>query len=208
MQLHWSADTAHTHGDAFLARVSGLDLAETGRRYLAQTHWRAQGKPFFIDKQPPNGILAGLIHAALPGARILHLVRDPMDVCFSNWRAFFGDAYAYSYGLDTLAAHFNNSRRVMAHWHAVMPGAILDVPYAELVSAPEATLRKVFDFCGLEWESDCADLSRNAEPSATLSAAQVRGPLRRDTSDQWRRYASQLSPLRNALPDTLAVLQP
>jgi hypothetical protein len=199
MQLHWSADTANTHSDAFIARIPDLDLAETGRRYLAQTRWRAQGNAFFIDKQPPNWIFAGLIQAALPRARILHLVRDPMDVCFSNWRAFFGDAYLYSYDLGTLAAHFNDYRKVMAHWQAVMPGAILDVPYAELVNEPEATLRRVFDFCGLEWESGCADISRNAAPSATLSAAQVRTPIHTQASEQWRSYASQLSALRAAL---------
>jgi hypothetical protein len=199
MQLHGSADTARTHGDAFITRLPGLDLAETGRRYLAQTRWRAGGKAFFIDKQPPNWIFAGLIHAALPGARILHLVRDPMDVCFSNWRACFGDAYGYSYDLDTLAAHFKDYRRVMAHWHAVMPGAILDVSYAELVGESEATLRKVFDFCGLGWGPGCADISRNAEPSATLSAAQVRGPLRRDASGQWRQYAQHLARLEKIL---------
>jgi len=199
MQLHWSADTAHTHSDAFIARIPGLDLAETGRRYLAQTRWHAGGKAFFIDKQPPNWILAGLIHAALPGARILHLVRDPMDVCFSNWRTFFGDAYLYSYDLGALATRFNDYRRVMAHWHAVMPGAILDVPYAELVNEPDATLRNVFDFCGLEWEPGCADLSRNTESSATLSAAQVRGSLRRDISGQWKHYEVQLSELARAI---------
>jgi tetratricopeptide (TPR) repeat protein len=201
MQLHWSADTTHTHSDASIARIPGLYLAETGRRYLAQTQWRARDKAFFVDKPPPpNWILAGLIRAALPGARILHLVRDPMDVCFSNWRTFFGDAYVYSYDLGALAAHFNDYRRVMAHWHAVMPGAILDVSYAELVNEPDATLRNVFDFCGLEWESGCADLARNKSPSATLSAAQVRGSLRRDTSGQWRRYGSQLHALRLGLP--------
>lgn len=198
-QLHWSADTANTHSDAFIARIPGLDLAETGRHYLAQTRWRAKDKAFFIDKQPPNWIFAGLIHAALPGARILHLVRDPMDVCFSNWRAFFGDAYVYSYDLDALATHFNDYRRVMAHWHAVMPGAILDVSYAELVNEPEATLRNVFDFCGLERQPGCADITRNAAPSATLSAAQVRQPMHTQAFEQWRPYALQLSVLRSVL---------
>ena len=80
-----------------------------------------------------------------------------------------------------------------------MPGAILDVPYADLVQQPEATLRKVFDFCGLEWEPGCTDITRNAAPSATLSAAQVRGSLRADTSGQWRRYAKWLLALRALL---------
>lgn len=80
-----------------------------------------------------------------------------------------------------------------------MPGAILDVPYAEHVNEPEAILRKVFDFCGLAWESGCADITRNASPSATLSAAQVRGPLRGDASGVWRRYASHLAEFEETL---------
>lgn len=198
-QLHWMADTRNAQSDQLVARLPGLDYAELGRRYLAQTQWRANGSKFFIDKQPPNWVLAAAIHAALPEAPILNLVRDPMDTCFSNWRAYFGDACAYSYSLDTLAAHFNDYRRVLAHWHQSMPGAILDVPYADLVRDPETTMRKVFDFCGLDWQPGCTDITRNAAPSATLSAAQVRGGLRRDTGGQWRAYATQLAPLCEAL---------
>lgn len=197
-QLHWMADTRNAQSDTLVSRLPGLDHAELGRRYLAQTRWRAHGKTFFVDKQPPNWVLAAAIHSALPHAPILNLVRDPMDTCFSNWRAYFGDACAYSYDLDALAAHFNDYRRVIAHWHRLMPGAILDVPYAELVGEPEATLRKVFDFCGLNPESGCGDLGRNASPSATLSSVQVRGSLRRDTGGQWKRYASRLGGLAAA----------
>lgn len=195
-QLHWLADTRNAQSDRLVERLPGLDYAELGRRYLAQTQWRARGKAFFIDKQPPNWVLAAAIHAALPGAPILNLVRDPMDTCFSNWRAWFGDACAYSYDLDTLAAHCNDYRRVMAHWHQTMPGVILDVPYADLVSDPETTLRRVFAFCGLDWQPGCTDITHNAAPSATLSAAQVRGGVRRDTGGRWRRYAVQLRSLQ------------
>lgn len=198
-QLHWLADTRNAHSDTLVARLPGLDYAELGRRYLARTRWRAPRQRFFVDKQPPNWVLAAAIHAALPQAPILHLVRDPMDLCFSNWRAYFGTACAYSYDLDALAAYHRDYRRVMAHWHRILPGAILDVPYADLVHEPDATLRRVFDFCGLPWEPGCTDITRNAAPSATLSAAQVREPLRRDTAGQWRRYASQLAPLADAL---------
>ena len=187
-QLHWAADTRNAQSDALVSRLPHLDYAELGRRYLAQTQWRAQGKAFFIDKQPPNWLLAAAIHSALPQAPILNLVRDPMDTCFSNWRAYFGDACAYSYNLDALAEYFNDYRRVMAHWHKIMPGAILDVAYADLVHEPEATLRKVFAFCSLEWEPGCMDLARNTAPSATLSAAQVRSPLHGRAFGEWRRY--------------------
>lgn len=198
-QLHWMTDTRNAQSDQLVERLSGLDYAELGRRYLTQTQWRAHGKAFFIDKQPPNWVLAAAIHAALPGAPILNLVRDPMDTCFSDWRAYFGDACAYSYDLSTLAARFNDYRRVLAHWHQLFPGAILDVPYAELVSEPEATLRKVFDFCGLDWQPGCVDITRSAAPSATLSAAQVRSPVHKRAFGEWRRYAGQLEPLRTRL---------
>lgn len=198
-QLHWLADTRNIGSDSLLDKLPELDCPELGRRYLARTQWRAGERAFFIDKQPPNWVLAGAIHTALPRAPILNLVRDPMDTCFSNWRAYFGDACAYSYSLRTLAEYFNDYRRAMAHWHRTMPGVILDVPYADLVREPEATLQKVFDFCGLEWEPGCGDITRNAAPSATLSAAQVRTPLHARAFGEWRRYEAQLSGLAAAL---------
>jgi tetratricopeptide (TPR) repeat protein len=200
-QLHWLADTRNIGSESLLEKLPELDYAELGRRYLARTQWRAGGRAFFIDKQPPNWVLAGAIHAALPQAPILNLVRDPMDTCFSNWRAYFGDACAYSYDLHALAIYFRDYRNTMAHWHRTMPGAILDVRYADLVSEPEAMLRKVFDFCGLEWEAGCGDITRNAAPSATLSTAQVRAPLHARAFGEWRRYEKPLERLRRALGD-------
>ena len=198
-QLHWAADTSNTQSGAFLARLSKLDLEEVGHRYLAQTQWRAEGKSFYIDKQPPNWVLAGLIHAALPHARLLHMVRDPMDLCFSNWRAFFGDTYAYSYDMAGLAAYHQAYLRTMAHWHRVMPGVILDVSYSDLVSQPEVVMRRVFAHCALEWEPGCLDMRRNPTPVATLSAAQVRSRLHDRAFGEWRSYQAQLEPLQRAL---------
>ncbi|HEU0277557.1 MAG TPA: sulfotransferase [Rhodanobacteraceae bacterium] len=197
-QLAYVADTASTYSDAFYARLPTLDFGALGRRYVAQTGWRAQGRPWFTDKQPGNWMLAGLIHAALPQARILHVVRDPVDVCFSNWRARF-ITFPWSYDLATLAAYHAIYRRLMRRWQALYPGSILDVPYADLVRQPEATLRRVFGFCGLAWEPGCEDLIRNANPVATLSAAAVREPLHARALGQWQRYAVQLEPLRDRL---------
>lgn len=198
-QLHWAADHGSTQDERFLERIPDLDYAEVGLRYLAQTQWRAHGKHFYTDKQPPNWMLAGLIHAALPQARILHMVREPMDVCFSNWRAFFGDDSTFSYDLHTLSAHYRDYQRLMAHWHAMLPDVILDVSYTELVRDPEATARKVFAFCGLGWEPGCIDLTRNRTPVATLSIAQVREPIHARGFGEWRPYAQHLSVLRDAL---------
>lgn len=204
-QLRWATDC---HGGSLidfgvLERAPDVDYAELGRRYLAQTQWRAQGRRYYVDKLPPNYMLAGFIHRALPQAPILHMTRAPMDVCFSNWKALFGDAYAYSYDLDALAAHYGHYRRLMRHWHDVMPGAILDVSYAELVRDPDAVARRVLDFCGLAYEDGCAEVTRNRSPVATLSSAQVREPIHTRSLDEWRRYEAPLRTLRAALTDWL-----
>lgn len=205
-QLRWATDC---HGGslidfAVLERAPDVDYAELGRRYLAQTQWRARGRRFYVDKLPPNYMLAGFIRRALPQAPILHMMREPLDVSFSNWKALFGDAYAYSYNLDALAAHYGHYRRLMRHWHEAMPGAVLDVSYAELVNDPESIARRVLGFCGLDYEPGCADVTRNRTPVATLSSAQVREPIHARSLGEWRRYENRLAPLREGLEGWLA----
>lgn len=182
-----------------LERAPRIDWGTVGRRYLEQTRWRADGAPRYVDKLPINWLQAGFIARALPQARILHMVRDPLDTCFSNFRAYFGPGYGYSYEMGALAAHYRDYRRLLAHWHAVMPGRILDVDYARLVEDPATVASEVFAFCGLDDEPGCVDLARNASPSATLSSAQVREPIHRRSLGEWRRYERQLQPLRAAL---------
>ena len=205
LQLARCANRRRMSGKAFLASLRELDFAELGRRYLAQTQWRARGRPYYLDKQPSNWIHAGLVHLAMPHARIVHLVRDPMDVCFSNYRAFFGNAYAYSYDFPSLAHHHAEYRRLTDHWQAMLPESMLEVEYSRLVHEPETTAREVFAFCGLPWEQGCTELARNRSPIATLSMAQVRNEIRTDTAGAWRPYGDRTAALRDALASTAAI---
>jgi tetratricopeptide (TPR) repeat protein len=199
--VRWGADhkSLLPVDDAILARARRLDFAAIGARYLAQSQWRAQGRPRYVDKLPINWIQAGFIHKALPGARVLHMTRDPADTCFSNFRAFFGVGYAYSYDFAALATHFRHYRQTMAHWQRAMPGRILDVKYERLVADPETVAREVLEFCGLAYEPGCSELERNGAPVATLSSAQVREPIHARGVGEWRRYERQLQPLLEAI---------
>lgn len=199
--LIWSTDHCArvVPDELMIERLGRVDWAELNHLYLEQTQWRARGKPFFIDKLPRNWMVAGLIHRAFPRAPILNVVRDPMDVCFSNYRALFGDAYPYSYDLGALAQHHRQYRNLMAHWHKMYPGVILDVDYARLAHEPEAVACEVFAFCGLDFEAGCTDLTRNTAVVATLSMAQVRQPIHARAFGEWQPYAEQLTGLRNAL---------
>lgn len=200
-QLRWAADI-HGHAlldEALLSATARLDFRLLGQRYLEQTQWRAGGRAYYVDKLPPNFMLVGHIRRALPQARIVHLVRDPMDLCFSNFRAMFGDAYAYSYDLQRLAHHHGLYLRLMRHWHRTLPGAIHDVSYADLVTDTETTCRRLLQACGIPFEPQCLQQRRDSGAVATLSSAQVRQPIHARGIGEWRRYERQLQPLQALL---------
>lgn len=201
-QMHWVADVPPGGVPAMLEvlrRTPRIDMAQLGARYLAQTQWRAEGRDFYVDKLPVNIQLVPFIRKALPHAPILHMVRDPMDVCFSNLRAMFGNVSAYSYNLQALAHYYGLYRTLASRWHAMLPGAVLDVSYEALVRDPAPTLRRVLEHCGLEAEEACLHPESNPAPVATPSTLQVREPIHTRALGQWQPYARHLEPLRQWL---------
>lgn len=208
-QLLWMTDVPAGGVQAMLKaldRCPDIDFAELGRRYLMQTQWRAQGRRYYIDKLPINVRMVHFIHRALPHAPILHMVREPMDTCFSNLKAMLGPASAYSYDMPSLAHYYGRYARLAAHWRRTIPAAMLDVSYASLVSDTEATLGRVLAHCGLELEDGCLHPEQNAAPVATPSSAQVREPVYTRSLGEWRHYAEQLEPLRLAIAQPSAAM--
>jgi tetratricopeptide (TPR) repeat protein len=185
---------------ADLAALSGLDPQTIGRAYLERTSHHYGGRTHLVDKNPQNVFAAGLVAEALPQARILCLVREPADACFSNLKELFAPgAYAYSYAMEEVAGHHARFRRLVQHWRENLPGQFLVVPYEELVSSPEAVTTQVLEFCGLTPDPACVDISRNLSPSSTASSSQVREPIHARHVGAWRRYARHLEPMLEGL---------
>jgi len=188
--------------DADLLRASlQMDFGELGRRYLAAVRQLSGGQRYTIDKLPFNFRYTGLIHKALPKAAIVHLTRDPMDTCYAVFKTSFINAYHFSYQLDEVAQYFVAYRRMMDHWHAVMPGVILDVRYEDLVADPEAQCRRLLAHCGLPWEDQVLDFHRSTKASTTASAAQVRRPIYKSSVQKWRNFTRELQPVLERLAD-------
>lgn len=201
-QLHWAADVTPDKTRSLrriIGRSTTLDYRELGARYLRQTQWRAHGKRWYVDKLPANIQMVAFIRRALPQAPILHMVRDPMDTCFSNYKAMFGNVSPYSYDFGALAHYYRGYRRLVHHWHAVLPGAMFDVDYADLVQDTATTVSRILAHCGLPPDDACLHPERNPQPVATPSSAQVRKPIHTHGIGQWRRYAQPLAPLQAAL---------
>jgi hypothetical protein len=88
----------------------------------------------------------------------------------------------------------------MAHWHRVLPGRMLDVPYRELVTDTERVVRGVCDFLRVPFEP--AMLDPDAQRAiTTASAAQIRDGIRPPGKPAWEPYAEKLQPLFRALED-------
>lgn len=179
-----------------------IDFAALGRSYLEGARQAVdQAEGIVIDKMPINFMYCGLIRKALPNARIIHLVRDPMDACYAVFKTLFPSAYHYSYDLQELATYYATYDRLVRHWRNVMPGGLLDVRYEDLVSDKEEQMRRVLAWCGLEWQPGVLEFSDDQRPSSTASAAQVRDRVHSNSIGKWRRYAARLEPLRRHLAD-------
>lgn len=183
-----------------LKAIPELDFARLGQRYLEKAGWKAKGKPFLIDKNPGNFNYAGLILRAMPHAKIINLVRNPMDVCFSNLKEIFGpNYYTYSYTQEECANHYRNYRRLMTHWHQIAPGKILDVAYENLVSQPVLELERVQKFCGLEYRPYQQKQPKAEFMSNSASTVQIREPIHTRNLNGWQRYKQYLVALEELL---------
>lgn len=200
-RLKWLCDH-HMVGaldQALLERSTSVDFEELGRGFLHALATRARGRRFVTEKLPSNFLNVGLIARALPQAKFVHMVRDPMDTCFSNLRTPFTFTCGYSYDQREMAEYFLGYQRLMAHWHRVLPGRVFDMSYRSLVNDPDSAGQKLMQYLGLPFEAAALDIDRNTSAVATASSAQVRGGIRRDHSSAWRPYQNYLEPMIDLL---------
>ena len=187
-----------------LAALSPDELRSLGEEYLkrAAVH-RKTGAPYFIDKMPNNFAHIGLIRLMLPNAKIIDARRHPVACCFSAFKQHFAVGQAFSYGLGDLARYYRDYLDLMAHFDAVLPGAVHRVIYETLVAEPEAEVRRLLAHCGLAFEESCLRFYENPRAVRTASSEQVRRPIFTDATDHWRRFEPWLEPLIRDLSPVL-----
>lgn len=128
-------------------------------------------------------------------------MRNPMDSCFSCYSRHFGSVISYTRKLEDLGHHYRDYRRLMDHWHKVLPVEIFDLRYEEMVADHEGMSRKLLDFCGLEWNDACLEFQKTERRVKTASTMQVRKPIYNTSVAKWRQYETELQPLFDALGD-------
>jgi tetratricopeptide (TPR) repeat protein len=187
-----------------LAALSGNELRAMGEEYLERTRvQRREGRPYFIDKMPNNWVHVGLIHLILPKAKIVDARRHPLDCCVSNFRQHYARGQGFSYSLTDMGRYYADYVRLMAHVDAALPDRVHRVIHERLLDDPEAEVRALLAYLGLDFDPGCLAFHENKRAVRTASSEQVRRPINREGVGQWRAFAPWLGPLKAALGPVL-----
>jgi tetratricopeptide (TPR) repeat protein len=194
-----------------LARKGGaypdvvLEASAEERRALGEEYLKRAGvqrrtdRPFFIDKLPNNWLFVPFIQLILPNAKIIDARRHPLACCFSNFRQHFARGQNFTYSLRDVGTYYADYVRLMAHVDGVLPARVHRVIYERMVEDTESEVRALLAYCGLEFEPACLEFYKTERAVRTASSEQVRQPIYRDATGEWRAYEPHLGPLKEAL---------
>jgi hypothetical protein len=179
-----------------------------GTTYMNAIRALAPAAERVVDKMPYNFYSVGLIHLALPNARIIHARRDPRDIALFCFSLLFTKGNEFTYDLAEIGRYICAYETLMQHWQRLLPpDAILEVRYEELVDRFEDEARRIIAHCGLDWDDACLAFHKTQRPVRTASVNQVRQPIYRSSVGRWRRYEGFLQPLLAAMTNGSASLE-
>jgi len=184
---------------AILNKLTAEQARKLGDMYLAETRAHRRGAAFFIDKMPNNFRHIALIKLMLPNAKIIDARRDPMACCFSGYKQLFAEGQEFSYSLTGIGHYYRAYVEVMQHWQQVLTGDVLLVRHEDVIGDLDTQVRRLLEFCGLEFEQACIDFHQSTRAVRTPSSEQVRQPIFKTSMQQWRHYEAYLQPLKTAL---------
>lgn len=185
-----------------VSNIPANELALIAQRYVdGIDHFHSPGTAF-TDKSIQSYLVSGLLHHVLPQTRTIFVRRDPRDTGWSIFRNHFeSGTHGYSNKLEDIAGMFELYEQMIAFWAKERPDSFIVINYEELVRDPEPQIRKMLDYCGLEWDPACLSPEKNLRKVKTLSIEQVRSPISPNSIGGWRKYARELAPLIDALGD-------
>jgi len=185
-----------------LTAAYALDFNALGERYLERSRVVTGSKAHFIDKLPFNFFYIDLIRRALPNAKIICMMRHPVDTCLGNYRALFSlgsPYYRYAFQLKHIAAFYACFHRLAMFWQQQNLANFRLQSYEALVQNPQQQITELLEFCDLSWQEACLHSEQNQAPVSTASKVQVRQPINTKSVGRWQKYQHLLDPLLHQL---------
>lgn len=203
--IHNIADTVcrpvdrKNYVNKWLEHLNQTNLDEDAKSYLDVLRKDKEGSQRITDKLPENYLYLGFIHLVFPNAKIIHVIRNPLDTCLSCYFQTFPHIH-WVYDIEWIAERYRLYRQVMDYWKSVFPpGTILDVNYESIIENQEEESRKLIAHCGLDWEERCLDFENQERVVATASQWQVRQPIYKSSVKRWMNYAPHMAELAKSL---------
>jgi tetratricopeptide (TPR) repeat protein len=182
-----------------IGKVTQEQVEEAAAIYHDRIQSHAGTGDYVVDKLPMNYLNLGIASMILPNARVLHIVRDPMDTAISCYSNSFASQMSFTADLEHLGHAISQQRRIMKHWAEVVDLPVLDIPYETLAANPEPTLRDVLDFLDLPWDNALLRFHESKRVAATPSMDQVRQPINTSAVNRAAAFKRHLGPLRESL---------
>ncbi|HEA83652.1 MAG TPA: sulfotransferase family protein, partial [Thermodesulfobacterium geofontis] len=179
-------------------------LKSAAQYYLDKVAMLDDRHPRIVDKLPHNFDYVGLILLMFPNAKVIHLVRNDLDVAVSNYQQNFAAKHGtmgFAFDLKWIGHMLNDHKAIMEHWHKLFPGQIYDLDYQHLTEEPETVIREILEFCELPWEDAVLEFYKTKRPVKTASIKQVRQGIYRSSVEKWRRYEKFLEPVIKLLEE-------
>ena len=166
------------------------DSLENFRKaYLNSLAKVSNGHQFVTDKMPHNFRYLGLLLKSFPDVKIIHVKRDAMATCWSNFKHYFSEnGLGYCYDLNDTVEYFKLYSDLMTFWENLYPNRIYQLDYDKLTIEQEKETRKLIDYLGLDWESACLSPHKNERNVRTASNQQVRKKIYKGSSKGWHKF--------------------
>ena len=175
------------------------DFESIRDQYLDSLAHLNTSEKIITDKMPMNFRLLGFILSTIPEAKIIHLTRDAMATCWSNYNHYFTSGNGFSFDQEDLAKFYNLYLEIMAFWHNLFPNKIYDINYENLTKNQKIETQKLLNYCDLEWDENCLNFHENKRGILTASSAQVRQKIYQGSSEAWKKHKKYLKPLIKGL---------
>ena len=183
---------AKQFGDAIatgITKVNNEVLLDFRHNYLSKLQTVSNGNLIITDKMPQNFRFIGLLAAAFPEAKIIHVKRNPAAVCWANYKQYFvSKSIGYCYALDDVISYHKLYENLMEFWTNTLSNRIYKLDYEKLTVNQESETRQLIEYLGLDWDENCLSPQNNMRSVSTASNVQVRKKVYRGSSEQWRKY--------------------
>jgi len=186
-------------GDFAKILSDGFVISSLRNEYLNYIKYFSYNEKFITDKAPLNFRWIGFIKYIFPNSKIIHCERDPKNNCLSMFKNLFEGGLNFTYDQEDLVKYYNEYRKLMTFWNSKYQNTIFNVQYENLIKNNQDEIKRIIDFCELNWEENCLNFHKNKTPIKTMSTAQARKPIYNSSLNQFDKFKKYLNIIDKSL---------